>query len=116
MIPLVPPVSVAVAEVGDDDNISLSMSKDMMQPDAAGHLICASPVIALPATLKNIRSLFVLVLLNSVIGEQATLAVVSVGPKLGALITPAVIDISYIAFTDPLVPHTYKSPVALLEL
>jgi hypothetical protein len=108
-IPLVPPVAEAVAEVGVDADRGLSTSNDMMQPAAAGQLM-VPPVMALPATLKKIRSLFVLVLLNSVIGEQPTLEVVSVGPTLGVPITLPVIGIPHNALTEPLVLHTYKFP------
>jgi hypothetical protein len=115
-MPLVPPVSEAVAEVGVVAVIAMSMSNDMMQPDAAGHLIIVSAVMALPATLSHIRSLFVFGLLNSVIGEQPPLAVVSAGPGVGTLMTPAVIEIPQIALTVPLVLHTYRSPEAIDEL
>src|SRR4029077_5813551 len=80
-MPLVPPAADAVAAVGDAPFKMLSTANDMMQPVAAGHLICASPVMALPSTLKKMRSLFVTELLNSVIGEQTETAVVSVGPR-----------------------------------
>ena len=114
--PLVPPVTEAVAEVGVAAERMLSMSKDMRQPVAAGHRICASPVMALPATLKKIRSLLVPVLLNSVSGEQAALAVVSVGPTVGGDITLFVIEIPHNAVTVPLVLHTYKSPEPVDEV
>ena len=100
-MPLVPPVADAVAEVFDVVVKKLSVSKAMIQPDAAGHLICASPVMALAGTLRKILSLFVPVLLNSVIGEQATFAVVSEGPRAGEVgsITPLLIAMTHSAVT-----------------
>src|ERR1700756_4343403 len=102
-MPLVPPATDAVATVADVPFKMLSTSNDMIQPVAAGHLICMSPVMALPATLKKIRSVFTL--LNSVIGEQPTLAVVSVGPTFGVPMTLAAIPITHSALTVPLVLH-----------
>ena len=110
-IPLVPPLTEAVAEVGVDAVCGLPVSNDMMQPVAAGQLI-VPPVMALPATLKKMRSLLVLVLLNSVIGEQPTLEVVSVGPTVGVPMTLPAIGIPHNALTDPLVLHAYKFPEA----
>src|SRR4029077_15288533 len=103
----------AVAAVADVEFKILSTPNDMMQPEANGQLM-VPPVMALPATLRKMRSVFVL--LNSVIGEQPTLAVVSVGPTFGVLMTLAVIPITHNALTVPLVLHTYKSPVPFTEL
>ena len=57
MMPLVPPVSVAVAAVVVDvPHVEvLVMLKDMMHPEPALQLIGA-PVTALFATLRNMRS------------------------------------------------------------
>jgi hypothetical protein len=117
-MPLVPPASVAVADVVDDVLFKiLSTSKDMTQPDAAGHLINASPVMALPVTLKNILSKFPpFVLLNSVIGEQPPFAVVSVGPGFVSVTALAVSVITHNELTVPAVPHAYNSPVPSDEL
>jgi len=106
-MPLVPPASVATPEVAVVVDKGVSTAKDIMQPDAAGHLICRSPVIALFVTLKNIWSMFVLVLAYSVTGEQPTLAVVIVGPRNGVPMTPVVNGIPQIALTVPLVLQTY---------
>ena len=95
----------------------LSTSKDMIQPDAAGHLISASPVMALPVTLKNILSKFPpFELLNSVIGEQPPFAVVSTGPGFVSVMALAVSVITHKEFTVPVVPHAYNSPVPFGEL
>ena len=72
--------------------------------------------MALPATLKNIWSLPVVVFLNSVIGEQPALAVVSVGPRVGGLMTLLEMGMTQSALTDPSVLQTYKSPVPFVEL
>jgi hypothetical protein len=79
-IPLAPPVTAVVAEVAVDVDKGLSIRKDMTQPLLLDGQFIVPFVTGLPATLKNIRSVFVLVLLNSVIGEQPTLAVVIAGP------------------------------------
>jgi hypothetical protein len=57
MMPLVPPVSVAVAAVAVDvlHVEVLVILKDMTHPVPALQLIGA-PITALPATLRNIRS------------------------------------------------------------
>ena len=114
-IPLLPLVTEAVAEVGVVANNALLTGNDIMQPEANGQLMVPA-VMALPATLKNIRSLLVPVLLNSVTGEQPTLAVVSAGPRNGVPITLLVIGIPHSALTVPLVLHTYKFPEAPEEL
>ena len=79
-MPLVPPATEVLAEVAVVVDKGLSIRKDMMQPVVFDGQFIVPPVTALPATLKNNRSILVFVLLNSVIGEQPTLAVVSVGP------------------------------------
>jgi hypothetical protein len=111
-MPLVPPVSVAVADVVELVSFKmLSTSKDMTQPDAAGHLIKASPVMALPVTLKNILSAVGFVLLNSVIGEHPPFTVVSLGPGFVSVTALAVSVITHNELTVPVVPHAYNSPV-----
>jgi hypothetical protein len=57
MMPLVPPVTVAVADVlFERPHVEGSvMSKDMIQADPAVQLM-GVPVTALPVTLRNIRS------------------------------------------------------------
>lgn len=110
-MPLVPPVTGAVAAVGVAADKGLSMRKDIMHPVALDGQFMVPVVTGLPATLRNIRSVFVFSLLNSVIGEQATLAVVSVGPRTGVPMTLLVIGIPHIALTEPWVLHTYKFPV-----
>ena|ERR1035437_1380367 len=112
-IPLVPPVTDAVAPVGVDELhvAGLVMLKDMMQPVVFDGQFTVPPVTAPPATLKNIRS--VTPFSNSVIGEQATLEVVSVGPKTGVPMTVLPIGICHSALTVPLVLQTYKFPVPL---
>jgi hypothetical protein len=93
----------------------LSTTKDMTQPAPAGQLIGAA-VTGLPETLKKILSTFVPeVLLNSVIGEQVAMAVVSEGPRCVAVsITPESIAVYQSAFTvtPPVVwvPHAYINP------
>ena len=110
IMPLVPPVTVAVAAVlVERPHVKgLVMSNDMIQPDPATQLMGA-PATALPGTLRNIRS--VVPFRNSVIGEQATSTVVSVGPRIGVPMTPLVIGICHNALNAPLVPQTYKFPV-----
>ena len=120
-MPLVPLAAAAVAEVpvATPHPVVIVMSKDMMQPpDGAGQPITAPPplvpVIALPVTLRNIRS--VAPLLNSVIPEHAALAVVSIGPATGAPKTPAVTGIRQIVGSPAFVPQTYMFPVPVPEL
>ena len=110
MMPLVPPVTVAVAAVLVDvlHVEVLVMSNDMIQPDAARQLM-GPTATALSATLRNIRS--VVPFKNSVIGEQATLAVVNKGPTTGVPMTPPAIGIFHSALTVPLVPQAYRFPV-----
>jgi hypothetical protein len=89
----------------------------MMQPVVFdGQLMVATVVTALFVTLKNMWS--VLPLLNSVIGEQPTLAVVSVGPTVGVVLTNELplIGIGHNALTPLLVLHAYKFPVSVPEL
>jgi hypothetical protein len=91
----------------------------MTQPAPAGQLIGAA-VTGLPVTLTNIRSLPVVPLLNSVIGEQATLAVVIVGPRIVAVsMTPVSTAVYHIALNalapTEWVPHAYKNPVPFAE-
>jgi hypothetical protein len=119
MTPLAPPVTDAAAAVAVvvPQPIPVVMSKDMMQPVAAGQSICAL-VRALAATLTKILS--VAPSKNSVIGEHAALAVVSCGPCTGVPIAPAVIGICQIvgtALPPPAeVPQTYRFPVPSTEL
>ena len=115
-MPLVPPVSEATAEVPEPDVKTLFTSKDMMQPEPPPGQFMGEAVTGLPATLKKIRSLLVVVLLNSVIGEQPATAVVSVGPKVGVPMTPALIGIPHNALVAPFVLHAYNSPVPFAEL
>jgi len=112
-MPLVPPVSDAVADVSDDPVKALLMLKDMMQPEPLDGQLMGEAVTGLAVTLKKILS--VLPLLNSVIGEQLARLVVRVGPSTGVPIVPALIGITQIAFTVPVVPHAYKFPVPLAE-
>jgi hypothetical protein len=118
---LVPPTADALAAVPDPVFKRLSTVKDMTQPAPAGQLIGAA-VTGLPVTLTNIRSAGVpLVLLNSVIGEQATLAVVIVGPRTVAVsMTPVSTAVYHIALNElaptEWVPHAYKNPVPTPEV
>ena len=116
-MPLVPPVSDALAEVPDAPVNKLSTRKDMTQPEPAGQLIGAA-VTGLPVTLTKILSL--LPLLNSVIGEQEDRAVVIVGPRTVAVsMTPVSIAVYHIALNvlpaTVWVPHAYKNPLPFDE-
>jgi hypothetical protein len=112
MTPLVPPASDATAAVGVEPFHVTGgvMLNDMRHPEPAGQLMGAV-VTWLPATLKNIRS--VVPFSNSAIGEQATLALVSVGPTTGVPMVVVVIGICHSALFEPLVLQTYKFPVPL---
>ena len=112
MMPLVPPVTDALAEVAVAGDTGLSTRKAMMHPVALEGQLMFPPVTGLPVTLTNIRSILVFVLLNSVIDEQPTLAVVSVGPRKGVPVTLLVMGIPQSALTVPLVLQTYKLPEA----
>ena len=107
-IPLVPPVTgiAAAGSVAVPHDEETVMSKNMMHPTVFG-----GQFMGLPATLKKSWSVLVLALLNPVIGEQATLALVSVGPRIGVLMTMLFIGICHSALTVLWVLQTYKFPV-----
>jgi uncharacterized membrane protein len=98
-----------------------SVSKDMTQPVAADGQSIGEAVTGLPVTLKKILSLFVLPLLNSVMGEQPTFAVVSEGPRpivVGSM-TPTSTAMTQSALTVVVpvlwVLHVYINPELFAE-
>ena len=124
MTPLVPPVTFVAPTVCV--GLGVVTSKDIMHPNP-GKLngqFMAGVTCALPVTLKKIKSvpfgcaprLVLLELKNSVTGEQGTLAVVSVGPAVAAVGTPAVMVICHSAVIPALVLQTYMFPVPPAEV